>query len=71
MELWGARLYGDPCAQCAWSWPADPAVSIDYVRDLPERYAQLPSGRSGTQRHPELSWSVTGYVCHVGDNLHQ
>ena len=71
MEAWGARAHGDPCTQCAWSWSTDPVVSIEYVRGVPERYARMLSGRSGTERHPELAWSVTGYVCHVADNLHQ
>jgi hypothetical protein len=75
VEPWGAALYGDPCTQCGWSWPRD-AVSnidtvsnIDYVRSVPEAYARLLDGRSGAERHPDLAWSVTGYVCHVGDNL--
>lgn len=70
VESWGAGLYGDPCRQCAWTWPADPAAGIGYVRGLPQRYAQLLTGHSGTERHPDLNWSVTRYVCHVGDNLH-
>lgn len=27
------------------------------------------AGASGDERHPDLAWSVTAYVCHVGDNL--
>lgn len=71
MESWGAPLYGDPCTQCAWSWPADAAVNIGYVRDVPDRYGRLLIARTGTERHPQLGWSVTGYVCHVADNLRQ
>ncbi|GAA4962159.1 DinB family protein [Kineococcus glutinatus] len=71
MEPWGARLYGDPCTRCAWSWSGDAAADIAYVREVPARYARLLTGRAGTERHPDLGWSVTGYVCHVGDNLRQ
>ncbi len=43
---------------------------IQYVQDVPHRYAQLLARRTGAERNPELAWSVTEYVCHVGDNLH-
>ncbi|WP_432536825.1 hypothetical protein [Kineococcus arenarius] len=69
MESWGARLYGDPCTQCGWAWSTDAAANIEHVRGVPQRYAQLLQGRTGAERHPGLAWSVTGYVCHVGDNL--
>jgi hypothetical protein len=26
-------------------------------------------GADGSEQHPDLSWSVVGYVCHVADNL--
>ncbi|WP_432483799.1 hypothetical protein [Kineococcus esterisolvens] len=39
------------------------------MRGVPQRYARLLRGCTGVERHPELAWSVTGYVCHVGDNL--
>lgn len=68
-ETWGARLYGDPCRECGWTWPAEPATSIEYVRGVPERYGGLLAGCTGAERHPALAWSVTGDVCHVADNL--
>lgn len=69
MELWGARLFGDPCDECGWRWPDDPSASIDSVRRLPELYRGLVEGCSGSEQLPGLGWSVTGYVCHVADNL--
>jgi hypothetical protein len=39
------------------------------VTDLPATYARLLTGASGRERQPDLAWSVTAYVCHVGDNL--
>ena len=69
MEPWGAGLYGGQCGQCGWAWSSDVASGIEYVRSVPQRYARLLEGRSGLERHRELGWSVTGYVCHVGDNL--
>lgn len=69
MELWGARLYGDPCVDCGWSWSADAAECIAYVARTPGHYMRLLAGATGAERHPDLTWSVTGYVCHVADNL--
>ncbi len=40
-----------------------------FVSRLPSAYARLLDGATGDERHPELEWSVTAYVCHVGDNL--
>ena len=39
------------------------------MADLPDRYARLLEGRDGATRHPDLTWSVGAYVCHVSDNL--
>lgn len=33
---------------------------------------ELPAileGRTGSERHPDLAWSVGAYVCHINDNL--
>jgi hypothetical protein len=39
------------------------------VADLPTTFAALLAGATGDERHPDLAWSVTEYVCHVADNL--
>lgn len=69
MELYGSSLYGDPCSGRAWRWTSDAANCFTYVAGSSERYSRLLVGRSGAEQHPQLTWSVTGYVCHVSDNL--
>ena len=66
---WGRATYGDPCRECgfAWSVTLDEAVAV--VRAIPATYAQALGGAAGSERHPDLSWSVGSYVCHVADNL--
>lgn len=69
MERWGADLYGQPCTTCGFDWGIAPAAARDLVITLPDRLAAATAGRTGTERHPDLGWGVTEYVCHVGDNL--
>ena len=42
------------------------AEAMALVADLPATYAHVLTGASGRERHPDLAWSVTAYVCHVG-----
>lgn len=69
METWGAGLYGQPCRDCGWSWETTPDDAVEDVRELPALVHGLLAGRTGLERHPELTWSAGEYVCHVGDNL--
>lgn len=69
MELWGARLYGNPCGCCGFDWSLSASAAVVRVREVPERYAALMEGRSGGERHPELGWTSGAYVSHVADNL--
>lgn len=69
MERWGADLYGQPCTTCGFDWSMDPTTARALVLTLPDRLAQVTTGRAGTERHADLGWDVTEYVCHVGDNL--
>jgi hypothetical protein len=66
---WGASTYGDPCRQCGYSWAVGVGGATAQVSGLPGTYVLLLEGATGDERHPELSWSVSAYVCHVGDNL--
>jgi len=66
---WGRETYGDPCRECGFSWSVATSDARTMVAGLPERLALLLSDASGDERHPDLGWSVTGYVAHVGDNL--
>ena len=69
MNTWGVNTYGNPCRECGfdWSTPAEAAAAL--IADMPNRYAMLLQGQDGSRRHPDLTWSVVAYVCHVGDNL--
>ncbi|NGO11700.1 hypothetical protein G5C60_29920 [Streptomyces sp. HC44] len=69
MELWGVRLYGNPCRDCGFDWALTPLDAVAQVSRVPERYAGLLKGRRGDEFHPELAWNVTAYVSHVTDNL--
>lgn len=69
MESWGAALYGDPCRECGFRWGLTPEQAVAAVAALPARYRELLAGRTGRERHPDLSWTPAAYVCHVADNL--
>jgi hypothetical protein len=43
--------------------------AITMVVELPATYRDLLEGATGNERHPDLGWSVTEYIVHVGDNL--
>jgi hypothetical protein len=67
---WGPAGYGDPCRDCGYRWDLPAAEAVDVVRDAPGRFTALVEGAEGTEQHPDLGWSVAGYVQHVGDTLH-
>jgi hypothetical protein len=69
MNEWGASVYGDPCRDCGFSWSTSFEDSLAIVVGIPDAYGQTLAGLSGDERHPDLGWSVTEYVLHVGDNL--
>jgi hypothetical protein len=66
---WGTSVYGNPCRGCGFSWATGVDDALSLVSNLPGTYARVLAGASGHERHPELTWSVSAYVCHVGDNL--
>ena len=41
----------------------------EIVEDAPRRFGALATRENGRARHPDLEWSVSGYVCHVADNI--
>ena len=69
MNDWGRAKYGDPCRECGFSWGMSLQEAIVLVTDLPDSYAGTLRGANGSERHPDLAWSVCAYVCHVADNL--
>jgi hypothetical protein len=66
---WGPTTYGEPCAECGYSWVADLDDSVALVSRLPTTYARMLQGASGDERPDPSAWTATAYVCHVGDNL--
>jgi hypothetical protein len=71
METWGAALYGDPCAACGFDWSLTPRDALEWVAGWGTHLAEATADADGTERRPSGGWTVSEYVCHVGDNLRQ
>jgi hypothetical protein len=69
MNEWGRSTYGDPCRQCAFRWTVTREEAVATVEATAADLTTLLSGADGSERHPDLTWSVAGYVCHIADNL--
>jgi hypothetical protein len=69
MDSWGASLYGDPCRECGFDWSLTDDATLEQLSQYPSEVEAALSGATGGERHPDLTWSVGAYVCHVGDNL--
>ncbi len=69
MSEWGRKRFGDPCRECGYGWSTSQEEAIALVRNVPSSFRRLVEGIDVSRRHPDLSWSVKAYVCHVGDNL--
>jgi hypothetical protein len=65
----GRRKYGEPCRECGYTWSIEAADAEMLVAGVPARLTVLLTGARGDERHPTLTWSVTSYVAHIGDNL--
>lgn len=70
MDSWAGALYGDPCRECSFAFSGTLDDSLAYLDGVPAQYAALLGAAAGTERHPDLTWPVGAYVCHVADNLH-
>jgi hypothetical protein len=68
---WWIREYGTPCRECGFDWATRAEDAIVRVEGLPARLDELLSAAdaTGTEVPARCSWSVTGYVFHVADNL--
>jgi len=62
-------LYGEPCRECGFSFETSASDAIAIIEGLPEAFDQATGSATGTERHPDLAWTVTAYVFHVADNL--
>lgn len=69
MEKWGADLYGNPCRGCGFDWDLTPGRAVSLARSIPAQFTERLHGATGRERHPELKWTSSAYVSHVGDNL--
>ena len=65
----GVTTYGQPCTGCGFWWHRSLDDAVRMVAETPDTYHRVLAGATGDERHPDLSWSVSAYVCHVGDNL--
>jgi hypothetical protein len=61
--------HGDPCRECGFDWSIDPEEAQARMAELPSALAGALAAATGAEQHPDLGWSVTGYVCHITDNL--
>jgi hypothetical protein len=71
VEQWGATLYGDPCRACGFAWSLTPNEAVHWVSGWGPRLAVTIADAGGSERRSSGGWSITEYVCHVGDNLRQ
>jgi hypothetical protein len=69
MSDWGRKTFGDPCRECDYDWSISQEDAISLVGEMPSVFRKLVEGQDVSRRHPDLSWSVKQYVCHVVDNL--
>jgi hypothetical protein len=66
---WDVATYGEPCTGCGFRWHRTLDDAVLVVAEMPDTYARVLAGATGRERHPDLAWSVSVYICHVGDNL--
>ncbi|MBV9660593.1 MAG: maleylpyruvate isomerase N-terminal domain-containing protein [Acidimicrobiales bacterium] len=69
MSGWGSQIYGDPCRECGFSWGISRRGAEVVIAGLPDRLVSPLGKATGTERNQALTWTVTGYVAHLGDNL--
>jgi hypothetical protein len=69
MNEWGRTTFGDPCRSCRFRWSIAEDDARIIVTDAPRRFDALVTGKSGGARHPDLQWTVAGYVCHIADSI--
>lgn len=69
MSKWGRSTYGEPCEECGFSWDVDTSDAKALVAGIPALLTEMLTDARGDERHPAVTWSVSSYVAHVGDNL--
>jgi hypothetical protein len=61
--------FGDPCGGCGFRWSISAEDADAIVRDSPRRFGEVTSRPRDRDRHPDLQWPISGYVCHVADSI--
>ena len=61
--------FGNPCRECSFDWSISFDKAVGIIQSTPDAFDGSLAGVTGLERTPDLAWSVTGYVCHVSDNL--
>ena len=65
----GTSTYGTPCRECGFDWTLSLDDAVAKMAGVPASFGAVLAGATGNERHPDLAWSVAGYVSHVADNL--
>lgn len=69
MSSWIEEAFGDPCRTCNFDWSLSFDEAVAVVQRVPVVFDAALASATGSEKIPELAWGVTGYVCHVTDNL--
>lgn len=67
--IYGARVWGDPCPECGYSWSTTYEEALDLIAGAAARYGGHIRGREQAailKRSPK-TWSPSGYVWHLSD----
>lgn len=68
MDRWGGPLRR-PVPEVFLASATGLDESLAHIAGVPEEFSALLADARGAERHPDLSWPMGSYVCHVADNL--
>ena len=66
---YGARVWGDPCPGCGYSWATTYEQALELIATSAARYGAIIRGHEDAameKPHPN-TWSPSGYVWHLSD----
>lgn len=66
---YGARVWGDPCPGCGYSWATTYEEALELITGAASRYRQLIRGHeeAAMVKPAADTWSPSGYVWHLSD----
>jgi DinB family protein len=69
VTTYGARVWGDPCPGCGYSWATTYEEALELIAGAASRYRQLIRGReeAAMVKPAPDTWSPSGYVWHLSD----